>query len=88
MEFKNELERWHQIKDFAKMLTELADYHEMKAIRKCIHYEFDNQSAEEYCWYSSTRGKYGAARGLNGESEEICWKCPNYNTQQPKEEPQ
>lgn len=81
MEFKHALERWHKIREFSVMLSQYAEFKEIKEINKCIHYEFDNQSAEEYCHHPSKLGEYGAAFGLNGKSDEICWQCPKYEVQ-------
>ena len=74
----NPVNKWRQMKAYAKRVLDYADWREMKAIHACRHYEFDGQSAEEYCWCPSTLGEYGAARGLNGKSEEICFKCVHY----------
>ena len=80
MEFKNEIDRWRQIREFAEYIMKYADFREGVAIRECVHYEWDNQSAEEYCWCPDREDpEYpGRSVGLNGESQKICWKCPHY----------
>ena len=82
MKFKHDLERWHKMREFAEELAKMADFYEIIEINKCIHYEFDNQSAEEYCWHPSKIGEYGDAFGLNGESKNICWLCPLRDTKE------
>jgi len=82
MKFKHTLERWHKIREFAEELAEMADFREIEEIRKCVYYEFDNRSAEEYCHHPSKLGEYGAAFPLNGKSQEICWQCKIRDTKE------
>ncbi len=75
MKFKHDLEMWHKIGEFAKHLVQMADWNEIKEIKKCKHYEFDGQSAEDYCHHPSILGDFGAAYPLNGKAKETCWEC-------------
>ena len=73
MEFKHPLERWHKIREFAKMLEELAAWHELEEIRHCSYYWFDSDASEEGCINHVT--------DLDNPSETVCWKCPDYDDQ-------
>ena len=83
MEFRNEAERWSKLQEFAQYLLNYVGFHARVAIRACIYYDFDNQSAEDYCCCPAFEDKDypGLLVGLNGESEEICCKCPYYSPQ-------
>ena len=78
MEFRNKVERWHKLREYAEYLAKYTAFHERNAIRDCVHYEFDIQSAEEYCWCPQLRKHHLQTTCLNGESEKICWECPHY----------
>ena len=86
MKFKNEIDRWRQIREFAEYVMKYASFHEMGAIHKCEWYEFDNQSAEDYCYCPELITPPLATTGLNGNSREICWRCPHYKVQENSEE--
>ena len=81
MEFRNEVERWHKTKEFAEYLMKYAEFQELCAIGECVHYEWDNQSMEDYCWSPALRKHPFETMTLDGKSREICWKCLHYEVQ-------
>jgi len=78
LEFKHEVERWHKIKEFAEYLTKYAEFREMNAIDECAWYEWDQQSAEDYCSHPQIVEEPFQSKPLDGHSRDICWKCPHY----------
>lgn len=75
MEFKHPLERWHKIREFAKMLEELASFYELQEIRHCTYYWYDSDASEECC-HNPNKNIV-----LDGLSESVCWQCPDYDNQ-------
>lgn len=78
LEFKHEVERWHKTREFAEYLVKFAKFQEMCAIHDCAWYEWDQQSAEDYCWNPKLTTPPLQTVTLDGKSREICWKCPHY----------
>ena len=72
MKFKHDLEMWHTFKEFAEKLQQIADFSEIRLIRLCKHYEWDNAASEEYCNHPKV------IRVGDFDSKNGCWKCPYY----------
>lgn len=79
MEFKNEVDRWHKIKEFAEYVRRYAEFQEIDAIGNCSWYEWDNQAMEDYCWNDNVRKHPFKTKALDNQSQEICSKCPYYD---------
>ena len=73
MEFRNDLDMWHQFRDFAETLSILSKFHEHQLIHECVDYAFDSGASEERC---SNPKKM---RKGDFDSLEECWKCPFYS---------
>lgn len=73
MEFKHPLERWHKIREFAEEVSRMASFAELQEIQTCLSYYYDSDAAEEQCRHPEDPIE------LDGNSQEICWKCPNYS---------
>ena len=67
--FKNDLEMWHEVKEFSKVLERLAEFNEIRLINLCRFYEWDSDASEEYCYNCAI------IRKKDFNSKEECWKC-------------
>lgn len=75
MKFKNDLDMWKETKEFGKHLQNISEFMMIKWIRKCIHYEFDSQSAEDYCHNPKVVVEPLLTLSLNNNAREICLEC-------------
>ncbi len=78
MRFKNDLEMWHRMGEFARHLNVVAGHSENKLIRRCKYYEYDSGAAEEICRCPSTKWEGGFPTGkltTDFHSSDECYKC-------------
>lgn len=78
MKFKNDLEMWHQFREFAKLLRQVAEFQEHQLAHECVDYAFDSGASEEMCSNSDI------TRATDFDSSEECWKCPSYTKHLPR----
>jgi len=74
MKYKNTVEMWHKIGEFADFLVQFSKFNEQLLSHECIYYDFDSQASEEECC------NFTIKREKDFNSSEECWKCSFYTT--------
>lgn len=73
IKYKNELEMWHQFKEFAEELSMVSTFNEIRLAKACYSYGYDSGASEEHCSH------IGIERTKDFNSLDECWKCPYYS---------
>ena len=71
MKFRNDLEMWHKYFEYATHSAKTAMFQEIRLIRHCIFYVFDD-AYEEHCRCKKVK------REGDFDSKKECWQCEFY----------